>query len=153
VAGLLFKVQIIKIFGLLDEMKIIDTIDRYSMKYVSVLGGRDIAEQINKINIAIQLGSHELESEPFNVRVEIPRNDLIHIVQIAAPAIVTLLSGQTLSGIIINIDTICNYQTSDLSALFGELPGRLEKIHTGNKEMFFECLKLETIASMEPLYE
>jgi uncharacterized protein (TIGR04255 family) len=62
-----FKEKIIQIFGLLGDMKIIDTIDRYSMKYVSVVGGTSIADQINKINMAIKLGSHQLTAETFNI--------------------------------------------------------------------------------------
>jgi uncharacterized protein (TIGR04255 family) len=147
-----FKEKIIQIFGLLGDMKIIDTIDRYSMKYVSVVGGTSIADQINKINMAVKLGSHQLTAETFNIRIEIPRHDLLHIVQIAAPAVAALPDGQSRTGVVIDIDTLCNYQTSELATLFTELPDRLEKIHTGNKEMFFECLKPETIESMEPLY-
>jgi uncharacterized protein (TIGR04255 family) len=148
-----FKVKIIEVFQLLDEMKLIDTIDRYSMKYVNVVAGDNIAEQINKINVDIKVGNHELKTEAFNVRVEIPRDNFLQIVQIAATALVTLPNKQTYNGALIDIDTICNYKTDDISSLIVELPDRLQFIHDRCKTMFFECLKQETISGMEPLYD
>jgi uncharacterized protein (TIGR04255 family) len=148
-----FKLKIIEVFQLIDDMKIIETIDRYSLKYVNIVAGDSIAEQIDKINVDIKVGKHELKSETFNVRVEIPRDNLLQIVQIAASAIVTLPNNETRSGVLIDIDTICNYKTDNINTLLKELPDRLQLIHDVSKTMFFECLKPETIDSMEPLYE
>lgn len=149
-----FKTQIIKFVGrLLNDTQIVQTVDRYSLKYVNVVDGKDLVEQIHRINMDLRLGNHTLKSETFNVRVEIPRDNFIHVVQVAAPAIIQMIGDEIRSGVIVDTDTICNCQTSDWDKFMEELPDRLESIHTDNKKMFFECLQPETVNYLEPIYE
>jgi len=148
-----FKEQIIKVIDIIKDAKIINTVDRYAIKYVDIMEGTDLAEQVSRLNLSLKLGTHSLTSESFSVRIEIIRDEFIHVTQVAAPASVTTFDGRTLSGVITEIDTICNYQTSDLLSLSKILPNRLDEIHMSNKKVFFECLTQETIKYLEPSYD
>jgi uncharacterized protein (TIGR04255 family) len=100
----------------------------------------------------IRVGSHTVKEEKFTVRLEIPHDIFINIIQIAVPATATMVDGEKRLGALVSIDTISNYQTSDLIKFKDELPNRLDAIHIENKEMFFDCLKQETIDYLEPIY-
>lgn len=149
----LFKPKIIEIITILKDTQLIQAIERYSMKYVDIIDGKDIAEQIKRTNIELTIGTHKLASEPFNVTVEIKRDQFTQIVQIAGPSNAVLSTGATRAGILIAVDTVNNYTTTDLTTFTQELPDRLEAIHTENKTMFFECLTQETITYLEPVYD
>jgi uncharacterized protein (TIGR04255 family) len=148
-----FRERIIKVFELLRDTEIIQTIERYSLKYVDVVEADSLDEQIQRVNLNIKVGNHILREETFSVRLEIPSDNLLNIIKIAAPATYTNKDGQIKNGILVDIDSICNFHTSDLSKLISDLPTRLDAIHDGNKKIFFDCLKPETIQYLEPIYE
>jgi uncharacterized protein (TIGR04255 family) len=149
----LFKAKIIEIIGILRDTHLIQAVERYSMKYVDIVDGSDITEQIKRTNIELQIGTHKLVSEPFTIRIEIKRDNLIHIVQIGTPSTALLRTGVTRTGILIDVDTVIDNKTSDFETFIHELPDRLELIHTQNKTMFFECLTQEAINYLEPVYD
>ncbi|MGC1410671.1 MAG: TIGR04255 family protein [Acetobacteraceae bacterium] len=60
-----FKAHIVQLFGYLAEAGFIQSIERYSLKYTGVIEGKDLAEQIDRIKIDLQLGSYSLMAEPF----------------------------------------------------------------------------------------
>jgi len=148
-----FKKQIIEVVNLVLQTGIINTLDRYAIKYVDVIDGEGLSEQISRLNMNLKIGNHSLTSESFNVRIEIQRDDFTHVVQVAAPTSVITFDGQTRQGVLTDIDTIRNYSTNDFDVLFNKLPEYLEEIHTNNKKMFFECLKPETVNYLEPDYD
>jgi uncharacterized protein (TIGR04255 family) len=149
----LFKPKIVEIIGILKDTNLIERIERYSMKYVDIVDGNDITEQIKRTSMELIIGEYKLTSEPFSVTVEITRDEFINIVQIAGPSGASLSTGGTRTGVLIAVDTVVNHDTSDLGTFIRELPDRLESIHTHNKTMFFECLTEETINYLEPVYD
>jgi hypothetical protein len=42
---------------------------------------------------------------------------------------------------------------SDLKQFLHELPDKIERLHTRDKEMFFDLLTPETLAYLEPIYD
>ena len=132
----------------------IGQIERYSLKYVGVVDGKTPAEQIARIKIDLKLGDYNLKAEPFGVRIEMQRDAFLHIVNLAAPATVSSSKdGGQRTGLLMDIDGIRDYKTSKLSEFIGELPDRIETLHTRNKELFFGLLTDETLAYLEPSYE
>ncbi len=109
-----FKPHILTLAGVLKDSAIIDQIDRYSIKYIGVVDGENAAEQISKIILDVKLGDYVLKSEPFTLRVEIRRNSLRHIVQLAAPATASLADGTQREGLLVDIDSICEHTTTNL---------------------------------------
>ena len=148
-----FSERIVKVVKILRDTGIVQTIERYSLKYVDVVEGETLAEQIQRVNMDIRVGSHTVKEETFSVRLETTHDNFINVIQIAAPATFTKPDGQVRNGILVDIDSICNYQTSDLSQFTNELPTRLDAIHVENKKMFFDCLRPETVEYLEPIYE
>jgi uncharacterized protein (TIGR04255 family) len=148
-----FKPKIMELVAVLRNTKLIQTIDRYSMKYVDIIDGADITEQIKRINMELKVGTHKLASENFNVTVEIKRDPFIHLVQVAGASVATPLAGKPRTGVLISVDTISLFNTSDWTQFTAELPDRMDDIHLQNKTMFFECLTQETINYLEPIYD
>lgn len=148
-----FKPKILEMTKVLATANIVAKLDRYSLKYVDVIDGKDISEQIGRVNLQLKLGKHTLRSEPFNVGVEVARDDFVHLVKIAASVTASRLDGKTQNGVLVEVDSIRNKATSDLSMFEQELPDLLEAIHASNKRMFFDCLRKSTIEYLEPIYE
>lgn len=73
--------------------------------------------------------------------------------KIAASVTASRLDGKTQNGVLVEVDSIRNKATSDLSMFEQELPDLLEAIHASNKRMFFDCLRKSTIEYLEPIYE
>ena len=89
-----FREQLVKAVALLIDTKIVQTIDRYSLKYIDVIEGRNLAEQIQRINMDIRVGSHTVKEETFAVRLQILHDNFLNIIQIAAPVIANMAGGQ-----------------------------------------------------------
>jgi uncharacterized protein (TIGR04255 family) len=123
------------------------------LKYVGVVDGQNLAEQIGRIKINVTLGDYALKAEPFTLRIETQRESFLYIVNVAAPATASLIDGTQRTGLLVDIDGLRDHKTTNLSEFIGELPDRVEAMHTLNKELFFGLLTDETLAYLEPSYE
>lgn len=148
-----FKQVIIKIMDMLDKSSIVEKVERYSLKYVDLLSASNDQQKVSMLNMAISIASHNLEKEPFQIRIEIPKDGLIHAVQLISSANAVLHNGMTREGLIVDVDTYATLDSMSMPSLLDKFPMKLEAIHTSNKAMFFDCLKPETIISLEPSYE
>jgi uncharacterized protein (TIGR04255 family) len=104
-----FKSHILELTELLTESQFIDQIDRYSLKYVGIVEGKDIAEQIGRIKLSLKLGSYILKAEPFTTRIEMQRGSILHIVSLAAPATAGLADGTQRQGMLVDIGGLCDH--------------------------------------------
>jgi uncharacterized protein (TIGR04255 family) len=147
-----FKSHILQLIEYVTKANLIQSIERYSLKYTGVIEGKDLAEQIGRLQVDLRLGNYRLKAEPFSTRVEIQEGELLHVVQLGAPAVVTLANGTTRTGTLIDIDAICQHETGDLKQFLNELPDRVEHLHTSDKERFFSLLTPETLTYLEPTY-
>lgn len=149
----IFRDAILQVFEALKPFPFINSIERYSMKYVDLLPADSQKERIAFLNMDFIIGGHRVEQESLQAKVEIPSGEFLKSIQIVAPADVQLLEIGRRVGLIIDVDVICNIQSESMQ-LFGErLLGRLEVIHTVNKKTFFDCITASTIESLEPVYE
>ncbi|MDP1708426.1 MAG: TIGR04255 family protein [Gammaproteobacteria bacterium] len=147
-----FKPAIIKVMDALKGANVIKSVDRYSLKYIDLLPATDLREQVSLVNFDVTLAGHKLKDEAFQIRLDIPRGDFIHVVQMVSSATATLHTGESKQGLIVDVDTIANQQGETLEGLLSEFSDKLETIHTANKKVFFDCLKPETIKALEPEY-
>ena len=149
-----FKKSIQEVVELVSKVGIIQTVHRFALKYIDIIPSDSVKEQVSFINLTAKLGKHTLEKEPFLFRIEIPRDNVINAIQVLSSASVTLADGTRKTGLIIDIDTICNIhdqqKITDFSNLLSE---NLDQMHRINKETFFECITLETLDSLEPQYD
>jgi uncharacterized protein (TIGR04255 family) len=157
-----FKSHIIELAKLLNESKFINQIERYSLKYVGLLEGNDVRQQISRINFDLHFRTYEfdlspatynLKEEPFNIRIEMQRNSFLYIIHLAAPASAIVAEGKQKTGLLVDIDGIREHKTANLSEFISELPERAEEMHTHNKQLFFGLITDETLAYLEPIYE
>lgn len=148
-----FKPKIIEVMDVLKGSNLVKELERYSMKYVDIVEAKTLAEQVERANMEIRIGSHKLVAEPFAVRIDIKRDEFTNLIHVAGQAQVTLTDGKVRSGLLIDVDTVVNHRTTDFAQFSLELPERLERIHTENKTRVFECLTPETIEYLEPVYD
>jgi len=147
-----FKRAILEVYKHIFTIGVIEKTERYSMKYVDLIEGNDPGEMVDRVAVDLNVGGHQLKREPFMVRVEVPDGSISHIVQVIAPAVVKLSTGQK-TGVIVDIDSVCAHSTEDVEAFMSSLDSRLVEIHAANKRMFFSSLKENTIEYLEPEYE
>lgn len=148
-----FRSRIADVLETIKNSHIIEAVNRYSLKYVDIIDGETLSEQIKRVNIHLSVGEYELSSEGFNIRVDIPDGDYVHLLQIAAPSAVTLPDGKTRPGVLVSVDSVRGNLTMDLEGFSDTLASSLEDIHERNKTRFFSCLRPETITYLEPTYE
>lgn len=147
-----FKPAILDIVGLVKSLGIIQSVQRYSMKYVDLIPADSIVEQIARTCISISLGDHHVTKEHFSLRLEIPESEMVHIINIITSAIAELPDGSKKEGVIVDIDTIKNANGVAFDTWLSELSNGLDVMHLANKQKFFDSLAPQTIDDLEPIY-
>lgn len=147
-----FKPAIHKVVKILAESKIVEEVQRYSMKYVDMIPSSDNQLKVAMINFRVSIADHNLEREPFQLRIEIPRDGLTNSVQVVSSA-QAVVNGTTMEGLVVDVDTIANQGNISMQSLLEGFEDKLEAIHLTNKAMFFDCLTPHAIALLEPVYE
>lgn len=155
-----FKPAIERAFGVASQLNLIESVHRYSAKYVDLLPTNGPGEALAKLDFEIKIGGHKLSSEPYMLRAELVRDKFTHVLQNIGAVQVTTANqavdgqGRPQVGSVVDIDSICEVSPA---LRFGEFlekfPDLSEEIHTANKVLFFECLKPETVESLGPEYE
>ncbi|MBI5861868.1 MAG: TIGR04255 family protein [Rhodocyclales bacterium] len=148
-----FRSAIMKTMAVLSKTKIVDGIERYSMKYVDLIPATNDKHKISLLNFNVSIAGHKLEKEPFQLRIEVPRGGFTHAVQLVSSAQATLHTGQIMEGLIVDVDTFANQGGVPIQTVLDSFDKKLDLIHAANKEMFFDCLTPEAIQSLEPNYE
>lgn len=148
-----FKPAIVEVMNILKGADILRSVERYSLKYIDLLPETDLAKQASFVNFDVTLAGHKLEKEAFHIRLEIPRDGFMHTVQVLSSATATLHTGESRQGLIVDVDTIANQQEVSFDELLSGFSDKLDAIHKANKEVFFDCLKQQTITALEPEYD
>jgi len=148
-----FKPAIIKVMDVLKVAGVVKSVERYALKYIDLLPSTDLREQVGFVNFDVTLAGHKLTDEAFQIRLEIPKGNFIHAVQVVSSATVMLPNGESRQGLIVDVDTIANQQGVTFDELLVEFSDKLEAIHQANKEVFFDCLQPQTITALEPEYD
>lgn len=149
-----FRKIILHIVKLIKEVSIFKSIDRYSLKYVDLLDGDEFGSNISILNSNVYIAGVQVENQVFSLRVDVPKDNFLNIINVASHALVILPDGSTKSGVIVDVDTI--YETNGrLFDAFSceDFEAKLEEIHISCKSMFFDCLKDSTVQSLGPIYE
>jgi len=103
-----FKPAIIEVMTILSKIGIIQSVQRYSMKYVDLLPSSDLKQQISFINLKVTIAGHKLDKETFQIRIEVLRDGFINAIQVVTSATVVSPDGAMKSGVIVDVDTIDN---------------------------------------------
>lgn len=148
-----FKPAIITIMDILVGSKIVQEIERYSMKYIDIIPIQEARHIVAMLNLNMSIAGHTLTEEQFHIRIGIPKDNFIHTVQLASSAQAVLHNGLKKEGFIVDIDTVAAQNNISMQSLHEGISDKLEAIHLANKVMFFDCLTTQTINSLEPVYD
>ncbi|GCD53081.1 TIGR04255 family protein [Acetobacter pasteurianus] len=148
-----FKENILKIVNLVSCMEIAPSVERFSLKYVNIIEGLNLSEQISKIDMDLRIGSFKINNDNINLTITNTYEFIIHILTIATGAEVTIPRQGKVRGVMVGIDSICEIDPVPFSKFAHDWESKLEKLRNSNKVQFFNCLKPETIDEMGPIYE
>lgn len=148
-----FKSAIIKVMNVLSTSSIINGVERYSMKYVDLLTAMNDRQKVSLINFDVSIANHKLTEEPFQLRIEIPRDGFINAVQVVSSAQAVLHNGKVMDGLVVDVDSFRKQDGISIQKVMEDFEEKLDAIHSTNKSIFFDCLRPETIESLDPKYE
>lgn len=127
-------------------------LERFSLKYVNLLQGGSVAEQVAKIKMQMAVGDLDYKDGLFSLQLQVTEGDYLHIVSVMTGAVATLPDGTTLAGTILDVDSVCQTQGVHISDFVRTSNDRLEQLKQANKGKFFSSLKDEAIEEMGPAY-
>jgi len=143
-----FKPTILDVLGALQRSELIKGIERFSLKYLNLVRGRGIQEQLSYVRLKAQLGEHDLTTLLTMIRTEIHKNGLLNIVEIAPTTKVKVQKDAELEGVMVSVDTI----HASPNEFWANRDNLLEAAHDMEKEIFFGILTEDTIARLKPTY-
>jgi uncharacterized protein (TIGR04255 family) len=148
-----FNVAIQEMLGYLDASQIATAVTRYSMKYIDIIDSNSLADSVHQANVSIKVGPHQLTDEAFKLQMSVRQDGILHLIEVGAPGLAQMSPGIQRNGLLVAIDSIVETNVMPLPQFMNGSSGRLKKLHSSNKAMFFDCLKPSTIARLEPVYE
>jgi uncharacterized protein (TIGR04255 family) len=148
-----FKATILDIMNRIALVGIGGQVARYSVKYVNLIPGRTLAEQIAKIKMSIRLGIDEVRADQVALQVHRYEDDILHLLSVTIGAEGIMPDGSRVEGAIVDIDSIKTFEPQEFGKFARELDQSVEKLRQANKAKFFGCLTEDTIREMGPTYE
>jgi uncharacterized protein (TIGR04255 family) len=144
-----FSCDVRTLIEVVNSTGLIERIERFSLKYIDLIQ-LDEPPNLGCLNVNLALGGQQLKTQPVQLRTEIKRNGLIHIVQIISPATASLPGEQgQLTGVVLDTDTI---RALGENESWAELENLLDEAHSEAKELFFGLLTSDTVARLGPEY-
>lgn len=148
-----FKPAIAKVLEVVSATKLGGKLERYSFKSVNLFpNALGTAKQL--VEIELRIGPRDATEDLFQVRNEFRESGIIDVIQISSRTTVTNAEGAVKQGMLLDIDSIVQLETStDLESFLVENEAAVDKLHAHNNRRFFECLTKEAIAKLDPVYE
>lgn len=140
-----FKPIIIECLAHLQKTDFIDTIERFSLRYINVIAAEGTPkEQFSKIRFNGNLGEFDLTAMTTQTRTEVLHKGLLCSINVSSNTNAAISqTGEQISGILLDIDTIQLNPQSD----FWSNPGQyIENVHEAETDIFFGTLTPETLA-------
>ena len=144
-----FKDFILKTVNVLKDTDVVDNIERFSIKYVNLIPSSNEYD-LSIMEVSLMAGNYDLSRNLTHVRTEILEDDFINVVQFSSGVSIEATGTETLSGALLEIDTI---KMGSFSDFWNELPDLVELAHTVEKKIFTEFLTNDTLQSLDPEYE
>jgi len=131
-----FNEFIIQVIAMIGASGIPIVIERYSLKYVNVIEAPTISEQIKKIVINLKIGDVELGDDPATVQLHRRETGTLHILSVMTGAIARLFDGCTVSGTILDIDSIREVSFPSFSEFEQSIKSDIQSLRAENKSKF-----------------
>jgi uncharacterized protein (TIGR04255 family) len=145
-----FQSQIQTLLQVLKQTEVIESVERFSLKYVNLLPAELNQPELDMLKLKAELGTYDLKNHHCLIRTEINQDDFLNIINLIPQTKVVIQNTQEhLSGLLIDIDTI--YEKC-FTNFWEEIYPLLEKAHLIEKSIFFNVLKKETITQLKPIW-
>ncbi|SRR5229473_6705637 len=143
-----FLPHIAKVLDVVRQTGLAQTVERYSLKFVNVLPPRD-GKQLEQINGRFEIAGRLAPEQGFRFRTEIVSGNFTTIIELI-PNARTTSQTESREGLLVLVDTIRMLSVEDIWD--NSIP-RLDELHELLKSAFFELLTVETINSLDPVWE
>lgn len=148
-----FKEKAVEIFCQVLSLAIIKKVDRVSMKYVDFIEGDTLGDVIPYLNFSMSIGDNAVhEKNSFDVRLQIPEDDFLHLVQIIAPVEISVQARPQKKGLLIEVDTILIIKDMNADSVRESFSGLIDSLHLANKNKFFSLLTSHALNKLEAKY-
>lgn len=148
-----FKQTILETLTKVEKIGVVNSVDRYALKYVNLIEGGSLFDQLQKIQLSINLGGTAIDQNQLSLQVHQNEENIVHIISVVTGAEVQINDNSKTSGIIVDIDSIIDTNKAAFQDFIQSIDGDLEKLRTANKIKFFGSLTEATINTMIPTYE
>jgi uncharacterized protein (TIGR04255 family) len=133
----------------LQATNIVEKVLRYSLKYVNVIPA-PTGQQLSLLNAKFELAERTAPEKGFQFRTEFETDPWVTITHLVTNAEVKNPSGESLSGLLVEVDTIRLKSPEDL---FSNLSSRIDEAHATLKPFFFDLLTPQTLKDLDPKWE
>jgi uncharacterized protein (TIGR04255 family) len=130
------------------DTKLIQTIDRYSLKAVNIVPAQEGA-QLSLLNGRFEVGGNPAPERGFRFRTELISEDLTTILEIITGANASLPNGEIRSGLLVQLDAL---RQSEAEGIRTDPGARLRQLHDSLKSTFFSLFTELTIRAFEPVW-
>lgn len=142
-----FKAETESLIARLEVCGLIPQPTRHSLRYIDLLT-LDPPPLISALRLKVTIGDRTITDAPLQLRVEIPDDDMRHVVQIATPAQVQL-AGVSEEGTLVDVETIATTTTGGWT----DVRNGLDRLHDASKAMFFsQIMTADAVRKMDPEY-
>lgn len=142
-----FKENILALTRVVEDSGLVPNPERHSLRYIDLLT-LDPPPVIAALKLEMKLGGHAIERYPLQMRLELPDEGCLHVLQIATPANAQLPDG-ILTATVVDLESF----VADRPADWNTLRGQMEMLHERSKRLFFEhILTDQAIEDLEPEY-
>ena len=125
-----FKSSILAMVAAATKIGIIKSIERYSLKYVDLIPNDGLDAQVASLNWNIRVGKEELRDSIAAVRIEVPRAEFLHLVNIQTGAVASN-QGSPTKGVAVDVDSVFTSPPEIVEDFERDLPSRLESACPG----------------------
>lgn len=145
-----FKPHVVEAWDQAKESKLVEDIERMSIKYTNLLESPHDANHISLTRVKLSFGDRDISSESFQIQTEFKEGAFVAIVQLVAQAVATDQSSRKSAvGLVVSIDAIRSGPFDNFWSGYSSL---LDQVHEFEKGLFFDLLATETLKVYEPEY-
>lgn len=148
-----FKQKIETVIEQLSKLNNIQSAERFSLKYIDILDENIHHDIYDTLNIGLALLDRKFNQKTLQIRVEVPKNNGMHLFQVIGQAVATLPDASTKTGILVDIDSIQLLPELPKAESFNAIHAQIDELHQENKELFFKLLTENGLARLEAVYD
>jgi len=144
-----FKERVESVLEAIKGTDLVKRVERFSFKYVNLIEAAKTEGQLHFLNIRIEVIGKPPIERGFRLRVERDDGDFVTIIETIPNATAkSTTAAKEVSGLLINVDTICSKVGESFFSNKGPL---LEEGHSVLKNIFFSLLTDDTLKRLEPV--